>query len=365
VEVVQNLFLVKDKKLKYSISLPFGAINLTEKFSLLKVMNDKSETAIKNFLISLYKDVPWLKEVKNVPIIGIGGTIRNIGKLHQKKTNYPIDNLHNYIIPTSEVIAIYDQVKVKTSSQRKKLKGLSKERADIFVGATAALVTLIEYLNIEELLVSGSGLRDGLIYEYIFKSNIPLINVLDFSLKNQLLNYKIDLKHPSHVWMLTKTLYIGLNTITNITINPYKILKTAAMLHDIGILISYFDHHKHSSYMIANSKINGLTHKEQLMASYIAALHRKNEFKINLKLYQNLITKQDLEIIDKLSILLRICESLDRCLNGNIKMVSCSIESDTVTISVDAKADPLLEISAAVDCSSSFEKIYNKKLVIK
>ena len=117
--------------------------------------------------------------------------------------------------------------------------------------------------------------------------------------------------------------------------------------------------------MIANSKINGLTHKEQLMAAYIAALHRKNEFKIDLKLYQHLITKQDLAIIDKLSVLLRICESLDRCLNGNIKMVSCNIELDTVTISVDSIADPLLEISAALDCSSSFEKIYNKKLIIK
>jgi len=359
-----ELIFVKNRKLKYSISLPFGAINLTEKFSLLKPMNDKSETAIKEFLITLYNDIPWLKEVKKVPIIGIGGTIRNIGKLHQKKTNYPIDNLHNYIIPSDEVITIYDQVKVKDSYQRKKLKGLSKERADIFVGAAAAVVTLIEYLTIKELHVSGNGLRDGLIYEYIFKSKVPLTDVLDFSLKNHLLNYKIDLKHPSHVWMLTKTLYIELSPIINLPINPYNILKTAAMLHDIGILISYFDHQQHSSYMIANSKINGLTHKEQLMAAYIAALHRKNEFKINLRLYQNLITKEDLAIIDKLSILLRICERLDRCLNGNIKMVSCSIELNTVTIRVDATADPLLEIRAALECSSSFEKMYNKKLII-
>ncbi|WP_298838177.1 exopolyphosphatase [Clostridium sp.] len=360
-----ELILVKNRKLIHSISLPFGAINLTEKFSLQKAMDTKSETAIKNFLTSLFKDIPWLKDVENVPIIGIGGTIRNIGKLHQKKTNYPIDNLHNYIIPTNEVLSIYDQVKVKDSYQRKKLKGLSKERADIFVGAASVLVTLIDYLDIKELHVSGSGLRDGVLYEYILKNDKPLDDVLDFSLKNNLLNYEIDLKHPNHVWMLTKTLYNQLNSIINIPINPYKILKTAAMLHDIGILISYFDHHKHSSYMIANSKINGLTHKQQLMSAYVAALHRKNEFKIDLKLYQDLITKQDLEIIDKLSVLLRISESLDRCLTGNIEMINCTIEASSVTITVDAKADPLLETSAAMDCSSSFEKIYNKKLIIK
>jgi len=360
-----ELIYVKNRKLISSISLPFGAINLTEKFSLQKPMDDKTEINIKEFLISLYKNIPWLKEIKNVPIIGIGGTIRNVGKLHQKKTNYPIANLHNYIIPTNEVIAIYNQVKVKNSSQRKKLKGLSKERADIFVGATTALVALIEFLDLKELHVSGSGLRDGFLYEYIFKNKIPLTDVLDFSLKNNLLNYGIELKHPSHVWALTETLYNELSPIINIQTNPYKILKTAAMLHDIGILISYFDHHKHSSYMIANSKINGLTHKEQLMAAYIAALHRKNEFKLDLKLYQDLITKQDLEIIDNLSVLLRISESLDRCLNGNIKMVNCNINLDTVTITVDAKADPLLEIIGALECSSSFEKIFNKKLIIQ
>ena len=368
-----ELILVKDRKLKASISLPFGAINLTEKFSLQRAMDAKSETAIKDFLISLFKDIPWLKEVKNIPIIGIGGTIRNIGKLHEKKTNYPIDNLHNYIISTNEVISIYDQVKVKDSYQRKKLKGLSKERADIFVGAASVLVSLIDYLDIKELHVSGSGLRDGFLYEYIFKNekpidqpfDKPLTDVLDFSLKNILLNYEIDLKHPNHVWMLTKTLYNELSSLINIPIDPCKILKTAAMLHDIGIQISYFDHHKHSSYMIANSKINGLTHKQQLMSSYVAALHRKNEFKIDLKVYQDLITKQDLVIIDKLSILLRISESLDRCLTGNIEKISCTIGASTVTIAVDAKTDSLLEISAAMDCCSSFEKIYNKKLIIK
>ena len=339
-----ELIYVKNRELKDSISLPFGAINLTERFSLQKNMNDKSETEIKEFLISLYKDIPWLKEVENVPIIGIGGTIRNIAKLSKKKTNYPIDNLHNYRITANEVIAIYDEVKVKDATQRKKLKGLSKERSDIFVGASTVLITLIQYLNLKELHVSGSGLRDGFLYEYIFKNNKPINNVLDFSLKNNLLNYEIDLQHPRHVWMLTETLYNELQPILNIPINPYKILKTAAMLHDIGIVISYYDHHKHSSYMIANSKINGLTHKEQLMASYIAALHRKNEFKINLKLYQDLITQQDLEIINKLSVILRISENLDRCLNGNIHRVSCNIELDTVTITVDSIADPVLEI---------------------
>ena len=70
------------------------------------------------FIMDIGESTSELILVKNLPIIRIGGTIRNIDKLHQKKL-------------------------LKDSYQRKKLKGLSKERVDIFVGSTAALITLI------------------------------------------------------------------------------------------------------------------------------------------------------------------------------------------------------------------------------
>lgn len=360
-----ELIWVENRKLKASISMPFGAINLTDKFSLYKAIDEKTEKDLKEFILSFYKDIPWLKEVKNIPLIGIGGTIRNIAKISRKKNNYPIDSLHNYEITAEEVMEIYDIVKMKDSIERKKVKGLSKERADIFLGAAGAVVTLFEFLGLKELYVSGCGLREGVIYEYILQSNIPLNDVLDFSINNHILNYEMNENHAQQVWKLTECLYSDLKPMLNIDKDYYKILKTAALLHDCGIRISYYDHHEHSFYIIANSQINGLSHKEQLMAAYIAALHRKNDFKIDLQRYGKIITEEDIKIIQKLSILLQICENLDRSMNGNVIKVSCSIESDTVIISVKAKTDPLLEISAALDCSTSFEKVFGKKLTIQ
>lgn len=360
-----ELIWVEKRKLKASISLPFGAINLTERFSLHKAMNEKTEKDLKEFVLSFYKDIPWLKEIKNVPIIGIGGTIRNIAKISRKKNNYPIDNLHNYQISVDEVFQIYNMTKVKDSGERKKIKGLSKERADIFLGAAGAVVTLFQFLELKDLYVSGCGLREGIIYEYILQNNTPLNSVLDFSINNHMLNYEMDINHAKQVWKLTQSLYNDLKLILNIDDDCNKILKTAALLHDSGIRISYYDHHAHSFYIIANSKINGLSHKEQLMAAYIAALHRKNDFKIDLNKYEKIITEKDIEIIQKLSILLRICESLDSGANSNVINVSCSIESDTVTISIESKADSPLEIGQCLDCATAFEKTTGKKLIIQ
>lgn len=359
-----ELIWLEDRKLKASISLPFGAINLTERFSLHKAMDEKTEKDLKDFILSSYKDIPWLKEVKNVPLVGIGGTIRNIAKISRKKNSYPIHNLHNYQTTAEEVAEIYNMAKVKDHTERKKIKGLSKDRADIFLGAAGAVVTLFEFLGLKELYVSGCGLREGIIYEYILQSNLPLEDVLGFSINNHILNLQLNLNHAQQVWKLTECLYNDLKSILNIDKNYYKILKTAALLHDCGIRISYYDHYAHSFYIIANSKINGLSHKEQLMAAYVAALHKKNGFKIDLEKYGKIINEEDIEVIEKLAILVRICENLDGGVNSNISSITCGIESDTVIISVKSKTEPLLEINQAQDCAAAFEKIFGKKLII-
>ncbi|WP_411680863.1 exopolyphosphatase [Clostridium thailandense] len=360
-----ELIWVEDRKLKASISMPFGAINLTERFSLYKAMDEKTEKDLKEFILSLYKDIPWLKEIKNIPLVGIGGTIRNIAKISRKKNSYPIANLHNYRTTVEDVIEIYNMSKIKDYTERKKMKGLSKDRADIFLGAAGAVITLFEFLDLKELYVSGCGLREGIIYEYILQGNTPLEDVLGFSISNHIFNYEMNSNHAYQVWKLTECLYNDLKSILNIDKDCYKILKTAALLHDCGVRISYYDHHSHSFYIIANSKINGLSHREQLMAAYIAALHRKNDFKIDLDKYEKIINEEDIKVIEKLAILIRICENLDGGVNSNVSGVSCDIEAGTVIISVKSKTDPILEINQALNCAASFEKIFGKKLNIK
>ncbi|MFL0197171.1 exopolyphosphatase [Clostridium sp. WILCCON 0269] len=362
-----ELIWVQGRQLRESISLPIGALTLTEKFSLSHPIDENTEAELIDFLLSYYDDIPWLKNLKNIKLIGIGGSIRNIARINQKAQDYPLDNLHNYEMTSNEVKNIYESVKHKNYSQRKKIKGLSKDRADIFLGPMASVVTLQKFVNSDELCISSSGIRDGLLYEYILHKEIPLNDVLDFSLNNHILNFELDKIHALKVWSLTEILYNDLKLLIDILPSEsiYKILKTSSLLHDCGIRISYYDHHKHSFYIILNSKINGLSHKEQIISSYVAASHRKNTLKINSEHYAKIINKNDIEIIEKLSILLRISENLDRAMNGNIHKINCSISEKEVVIDITSKNDALLEINSVLEAAPAFEKIFNKKLVIK
>ncbi len=356
-----ELVLVQNRKMINCISLPFGAINLSEKLNILDPQ-DNAEEILTTFLLDCFSEISWL--VKGLPIIGIGGTFRNIAKIDKKIRDYPLELSHNYYLNCNQFEEIYTLVKNTPVGARKTIKGLSKDRADIFLGAITAIKTLLAICASTDICISGYGLREGLIFEYIFKKNMtPLKNVLDFSLENLLTNYELNKKHAFHVWHLCQSLFVQLEPIHSMEKSLIKVLKTAALLHDCGINISYYDHHLHSFYIILNSRINGLTHRELIMAAYITALHRKEDLKIN-PVHKVLLSEQDIECVRKLGVILKLAEGLDRRMNSNIKDIKCKIETDVLKLKLLAQGPTEIEVLETKNASSVFTKIFRKEFSI-
>lgn len=363
-----ELILVKDRKVVHSISFPFGAINLTQKFKIKNALTNEQESSLKNFLKENFKSVSWLENLECSTLIGIGGSIRNLSKIDRKYKNYPINTIHGYTAESNSFKLIFDLVKSKTLQQRKKIKGLSDERSDIIVGAACAVDCIIDLCKIKQVIVSGKGLREGLLYNYLCKDGKPMEDMVENSVMNILNTHDGNKTHSMHVYSLAKTLYDSLNTdydLENISkVNVSNILKTAAILHDIGINITYYDHHKHSFYMIINSQINGLTHKELLISAYVAASHRHEIFKLNISQYRAIIDKYDILLIEKLGILLTLSESLDRSMTGVISEIKCELTKDEFTIKTFSNGNANLEIFDALKAAFDFKTIYERNLNI-
>lgn len=261
-----------------------------------------------------------------------------------------------------EVKEIYEDTKHMDCTQRKKIKGLSKDRTDICLGPMAALSTLQKFVHSEELCISSNGIREGLIYEYIFKDKIPLANVLDFSLNNYISNLHMDKTYAIQLWTIAEKLYKSVKPlIKSSSESLYKILKTASLLYNCGINVSYYGRFKHSFYIISNSRINGLSHREQLISSYIAASQGKNGLKIQNNHYGNIINEEDIEIIQNLSILLRISRNLHKVINENIDNLQCTLLENEVLINITVSS----KISFQLEETFDFEKIFHRKLVVE
>ena len=142
-------------------------------------------------------------------------------------------------------------------------------------------------------------------------------------------------------------------------------LRVAALLHDSGMRIKYYDHHKHSSYIILNSNLYGISHKDLVLASFVAGGHRKSDFnELDMQKYRTMITPEDVEAIKTLSVILRIAESFDRSQSALITGINCDVLGDSVIMKTELTGDATLELNDANKIGSDFRKIFKKNLEI-
>ncbi|MDU2158545.1 MAG: Ppx/GppA family phosphatase, partial [Clostridium sp.] len=162
-----HLAWVQGDKILKSITLPIGSVNLTYKFNLRDRILPQDLTDTFEFITSKLNDIDWLMETKFDSIIGIASTVRNLGKIDRVRKRYPFDIPHNYELSDIDVQEIFNLLKCKDYKQRQKLDGMEPELADIIVGGTAIFKKIVNMVQCNKIIISGRGLREGLMYEYL------------------------------------------------------------------------------------------------------------------------------------------------------------------------------------------------------
>jgi exopolyphosphatase/guanosine-5'-triphosphate,3'-diphosphate pyrophosphatase len=177
--------------------------------------------------------------------------------------------------------------------------------------------------------------------------------------------YGVREVHANQVSTLSAFLFDQLTSLHLLGDEERKLLRVASLLHDIGTSISYYKHYLHSFYIILNARLNGLTHRETLLIAAVAASHGKEKLKTNWNItYKDIINQKDYKIFQKLSLLLKLAECLDRSEIGIVKNLDCKITDDIVRIKTYKSQDAELEINLANENSESFRKIFGRGLII-
>ncbi|MCI9561161.1 MAG: Ppx/GppA family phosphatase [Clostridia bacterium] len=350
------------------VTLPFGAVTLTGLFSGDGLKPEQQAEKIEEFFTEQLKQVEWLKDVDpDVQMMGVGGSFRNLFKISKMVHKYPLDSVHNYKMQVEDFLPVYDMIKVLDLDKKKKIKGLSAERADILPAALAVIKSFISYLGVESFTFSGAGLREGIMFNQALPMTVekPVADVLNYSLTTLVKYYDCDEKHVEHVVNLSIQLFKQLRVLHKFPRQYLRILKVAAMLHDCGERIKYYNHQRHSWYMILNSTLYGVTHRDIVLAAFTACCHKKEDINMaDWARYKDIVSEDDLEVVKKLGVMLRIAESLDRAHAGSIKSINCDILGDSVIMKTEVDGDATLEIRNAMTASTEFRKSFHKNLEI-
>ncbi|MBO5525459.1 MAG: Ppx/GppA family phosphatase [Clostridia bacterium] len=349
-------------------TLPFGAVTLTDMFAGEDVKPEEIADKVEAFFLEQIEKITWLKEMDpDVQMIGVGGSFRSLFKISKMIKKYPLDIVHNYAINAEDFEYINNTVKVLDVEKRKKIKGISASRADILPAALAVMHAFMKYTGLESFSISSAGLREGIMFNQALPSTVekPLSDVLSYSLLSLVKYYGENERHVEQVVYLSVQLFKQLRVLHKFPRQYLKVLKIAASLHDCGLRMKYYDHPKHSQYMILNSTLYGATHREIVLAAFVAGQHKKDDFnQAEWAKYKDIVLEEDLDAVKKLGVMLRIAESLDRSMSSCIKSINCDVLGDSVIMKTEVEGDVTLEIRDAMEASLEFKRAFRKNLEI-
>lgn len=163
-----ELTYAKDKKIKRLISLPLGALRLTETYGLknggyAKRDYDRLKTRINKLLPSRRE----LDLDEETVLIGVGGTVRAIARYDQWRNGYLLNKVHNYILKRKSVMDSHKALKSMTIDEITRLDSFGKDRAESVTTGSLIIAMLMDRFDFDELMVSTHGLRDGILTQYL------------------------------------------------------------------------------------------------------------------------------------------------------------------------------------------------------
>ena len=348
--------------------MPFGAITLTELFAGDGLSPEEQCNKIEEFFTEHLKGIEWLKDVDpDAQFIGVGGSFRNLCRMTKIMKKYPLRTIHNYVVQDTDFTHVYDLLKSLDLDRKKKIKGLSSGRADILPSALAAISAFKKYMNLGNIVISGSGLRTGIMFNYALPSTVdkPVSDVMTYSLNSLLDFYGENRTHTEQVVSLSVQLFKQLRVLHKFPRQYLRILKVAAYLYDAGKRIGFYNFEKHSAYMILNSAINGVSHRDLVMASFVCSCTGIDD--VNPQewaRYHDLVNDEDVDAVRKMGVMLRIASCLDRSLSSVVSGINCDILGDSVIMKTEVRGDATLEINSAMEVGADFRKVFKKNLEI-
>jgi exopolyphosphatase/guanosine-5'-triphosphate,3'-diphosphate pyrophosphatase len=135
------------------------------------------------------------------------------------------------------------------------------------------------------------------------------------------------------------------------------------VLHDIGMSVDYDDHHKHSRYLILNAGLPGFDPREVALVAQAARYHRKGmpEFGELAPLAE----EGDEDRLDRLSILLRLAEDLERSRDQSVRAAHVAQDDGTIRIALESDGDAPVERWAAQREVDLFERAFGRDLKVE
>ncbi len=171
------------------------------------------------------------------------------------------------------------------------LPGLKEERRAVIAGGLSILYTLAANFGIGELLPARGALRQGVIFDLDERVHATGLqqdghDIRDASVRELQRRFMVDTQQAARVTSIAQALYASAQPKANA--ETRRELLWACALHEIGMMISHHDHHRHSAYVLAHADAAGFSQSQLRRVGELVLGQRGGLRKI-----ENSLTRED------------------------------------------------------------------------
>jgi exopolyphosphatase / guanosine-5'-triphosphate,3'-diphosphate pyrophosphatase len=145
--------------------------------------------------------------------------------------------------------------------------GIKEDRRAVIAGGLSILYTVAVHFGIENLFPARGALRQGVIFDLDERLNTSADirsggqDIRDASVRELQRRFMVDLPQAQRVTQVARALHEQVQPTA--ARETQRELQWACAVHEIGMMVSHHDHHRHSAYMLANVDAAGFSQSQQ------------------------------------------------------------------------------------------------------
>jgi exopolyphosphatase / guanosine-5'-triphosphate,3'-diphosphate pyrophosphatase len=334
-------------------SFKVGVIRLTERFVKSDPLARHDERRlVKHLNRELTAYLTQLAAAGFDRVIGTSGTILSLGALALSDGAGQAAELRNQRVSAKALRRIRKRLIEADIEERLQIPGLDPRRVDLNVAGSVLLDTILRRLGAADLTLCDLALREGLVLDYINRNGARIRKVERYpdvrrrSVVELAERCGYWAEHAQQVARLALSIFDQTRSVHGLSEREREWLEYGAMLHDVGVHISYVRHHRHSYYLIKNGDLRGFEPQEIEAIALMARYHRQGTPKKSHEGYGDLggTLRATVRV---LGAIVRLAEGLDRSHAQAVAGIDLLPHGEEYLARLRARGDVELELWAA------------------
>lgn len=345
-------------------SEPVGALRMSQMFTLDRAATPALVDECRSYVAKrLKKTLQRISALGFDFSVGTSGTIVTLATIASN-----VDTMTSGLkwLSRKRLRELIDALTPLSAADRAKRFSIDERRAETVLGGAIVLDVIMRGLKLEQIRASDAALREGIVDSVL--DRLPVAkergSVRRASVLGLVERSDVERTHATHVARLALRIFDQTQDLHRLRTGERELLEYAALLHEVGMHVSYQGHHKHSYYLISHAGLRGFTTDQVAVMANVARYYRKSPPRDEDENFAQLSDAQK-DVVRKLSAILRIADALDRGRRRAVRDVGVETHDGGVRFHVRLRGEGGVEVAAAMKRAKYFGKVFETDVDIE